>query len=114
VTFRSGQSGDVPLGVYRGVGIVADATYRSIRTPMRPTIYVPMAQRSGSPILQTYFYISVRSANGSPALLPPSVTAALTAMNRDLTLTFRPLARWSTTRWLRIGSSRRSRRSLAC
>jgi predicted permease len=92
LTFRSGQSGDVPLGVYTVAGIVGDAAYRSIRTPMRPTIYVPMAQRGGSPILQTYFYLAVRSASGSPALLTRSVTAALTAVNRDLTLTFRPLS----------------------
>jgi ABC-type antimicrobial peptide transport system permease subunit len=34
----------------------------------------------------------VRAASGSPALLTRSVAAALTAVNRDLTLTFRPLA----------------------
>lgn len=34
----------------------------------------------------------MRSASGSPALLTRGVAAALTAVNRDLTLTFRPLA----------------------
>jgi putative ABC transport system permease protein len=92
LTYRSGQYGDVPLGVRMVAGIVGDAAYRSIRTPMRPTIYVPMAQRGGDPILQTYFYIAVRSASGSPALLTRSVAAALTAVNRDLTLTFRSLS----------------------
>jgi putative ABC transport system permease protein len=92
LTFRSGQSGDVPLGTYTVVGVAGDAAYRSIRTPMGPTIYVPMAQRGGSPILFNNFYISVRSSSGSPALLTRSVAAALTAVNRDLAMTFSPLA----------------------
>jgi putative ABC transport system permease protein len=91
LTFRTGQYGDVPMGVRTVVGIVGDAAYRSIRTPMLPTIYVALAQHGG-PLIQTYFYIAVQSANGSPALLTRSVTAALTAVNRDLTLTFRPLS----------------------
>ena len=91
LTFRTGQWGDVPLGSRTVVGVTGDAVYRSIRSPMRPTIYVPMAQRGNDPILQTYFYIAVRSASGSPALLTRSVTAALTAVNRDLTLSLRPL-----------------------
>ena len=92
LTFRSGQSGDVPLGLYTVAGITGDAAYRSIRTPMGPTIYVPMAQNGGSPILHTYFYLAVRSANGSPALLTRSVGAALTGVNPDLTMTIRPFS----------------------
>ena len=91
LTFRSGQYGDVPLGTYKVVGVTADAAYRSIRAPMQPTIYMPMSQR-GDPLLFNYFYIAVRSASGSPALLTRSVAAALTAVNRDLTMTFRPLS----------------------
>ena len=91
LTFRSGAYGEVPLGQYTVVGIAADATYRSIRAPMKPTIYMPMAQRS-DPLLFTYFFIAVRAASGSPALLTRSVAAALTAVNRDLTVTFRPLS----------------------
>ena len=92
LTYRNGNLGDMPLGTWTVVGIAADAAYRSIRTPMRPTIYMPLAQRGRDPILQTYFYIAVRSASGSPGLLTRSVAAALTAVNRDLTLTFRPLS----------------------
>lgn len=91
LTYRSGQTGDVPLGTWTVVGIAGDAAYRSVRAPMRPTLYAAMKQRGGSPILQTYFYISVRSASGSPALLTRSVAAALTAVNRDLTMTFRAM-----------------------
>ncbi len=36
--------------------------------------------------------VSVRSATGSPALLARSVSAAIAGVNRDLALTFRPLA----------------------
>ena len=91
LTFRSGQYGDVPLGVRTVVGVVGDSAYRSIRTPMRPTIYTPLAQRT-DPLLFTYFYIAVRAASESPALLARSVSAALTAVNRDITMTFRPLS----------------------
>ena len=91
LTYRS-PTGDVALGTWTVVGVAGDAAYRSIRTPMRPTIYAALAQRGHDPILQTYFYIAVRSASGSPELLTRSVMAALTAVNRDLTLTFRPMA----------------------
>jgi len=90
--YRNGFSGDQLLGTWTVVGIAADAAYRSVRTPMRPTIYVALAQRGREPILQTYFYIAVRSASGSPTLLTRSVSAALTAINRDLTLTFQPMS----------------------
>jgi putative ABC transport system permease protein len=92
LTVRSSQVGDVLLGVRTVVGIVSDAAYRSIRSPMRPTIYVPLAQH-GEPLRVTYFHIAVRSSSRSPALLARSVAAALTAVNHDLTLTFRSLAK---------------------
>src|SRR6185295_16571561 len=53
--------------------------------------YLPLAQREGV-IPQDTFYIGLRSAAGSPALLQRSVGAALAAVHRDLTLTFQPLA----------------------
>ena len=91
LTFRTGAGGDVPLGTYTIAGIVADAAYRSLRAPMQPTIYMPITQR-GDPLLFNYFYIGVRAAQGSPALLARSVAAALAGVNRDLTMTFRPLS----------------------
>ncbi len=90
LTFRSGSSGDIPLGARTIVGVTGDAAYRSIRTPMRPTIYLPLAQRE-DPLQFTYFYIAVRSSRGSPALLSRAIAAALTAVNPDMTMTFRPL-----------------------
>ena len=91
LTFRTGAGGDIPLGSYTIVGIVGDAAYRSIRAGMQPTIYMPMTQR-GDPLLFNYFYIGVRAARGSPALLARSVAAALASVNRDLTIALRPLS----------------------
>ena len=90
VTFRD-QSGDHPLGSQTVVGVVGDAVYRSIREPARPMMYTPLAQRD-FPILQTNFYIAVRPSNGAPVSLTRSVAAALTAINPDLRLTFRPVS----------------------
>jgi predicted permease len=72
------------------VGVVSDAVYISFRDGMRPTIYIPLAQRNpGGPTAN--FNISVRSSDGLPAVLPPRVAAALTAADRNLTFTFRPM-----------------------
>jgi ABC-type antimicrobial peptide transport system permease subunit len=52
---------------------------------------MPITQR-GDPLLFNYFYIGVRAAQGPPAQLARSVAAALAGVNRDLTMTFRPLS----------------------
>jgi putative ABC transport system permease protein len=90
VAYRIAHFGDVSLGSKTIVGVVADAVYRSLREPVRPTIYFPLAQLSG-PMLVSSFYLAVRSATGAPAQLTRSVSAALTAVNPDLKLTFRTL-----------------------
>jgi putative ABC transport system permease protein len=72
------------------VGVVSDAVYISFRDGMRPTVYMPLAQRNpGGPTANVN--ISVRSSVGSPASLAPRVAAALTAVDRNLTFTFRPM-----------------------
>jgi putative ABC transport system permease protein len=71
------------------VGYVKDAVYRSLRAPVPPTMYIPIAQQPQPP---SGISISVRAAGGSPALLTNSVAAALTSDNPNITLTFRPLA----------------------
>ena len=71
------------------VGYVEDSVYRSLRAPVPPTMYVPIAQQPEPP---SGISISVRAATGSPALLTKSVAAALGAVNADITMTFRPLA----------------------
>jgi putative ABC transport system permease protein len=88
--FRSGSSGDIPLGTWTIVGVAGDAAYRSIRSPMQPTIYTPLAQRT-EPLLFTYFYIALRSSSVAPATLAHGVAAALKAVNPEIAMTFRPM-----------------------
>jgi putative ABC transport system permease protein len=71
------------------VGYVKDAVYRSLRAPVPPTMYIPIAQQLQPP---SGLSISVRAAGGSPARLTKSLAAALTSVNPNITLTFRPLA----------------------
>jgi putative ABC transport system permease protein len=70
------------------VGYAKDAVYRSLRDPVPPTLYVPFAQEEE---IWSSAAISVRAAAGSPVLLTRSVAAALTGVNRDISITFRPL-----------------------
>jgi predicted permease len=72
------------------VGVVSDAVYVSVRDGVRPTVYIPLAQREDAGPTANVA-ISVRSSEGSPALLAPRVAAALTGVDRSLTFTFRPL-----------------------
>jgi putative ABC transport system permease protein len=90
LTFRSGSSGDIPLGTRTIVGVAGDAAYRAIRTPMRPTLYTPLAQRTEPPLF-TYCYIAMRSSSGAPALLAHGVAASLKAVNPEIAMTFRPM-----------------------
>jgi putative ABC transport system permease protein len=71
------------------VGYVRDAVYRSLREPVPPTMYVPYAQQPDPPSSMS---ITVRAAGGPPALLTRPLAAALSGVNRDLAITFRPLA----------------------
>ena len=70
------------------VGYVRDAVYRSLREPVPPTMYLPYAQQPEPP---SFMSISVRAAGGPPALLTRPLAAALTDVNRDIAITFRPL-----------------------
>jgi putative ABC transport system permease protein len=83
--------GDRPLGSRTVVGIVGDAVYGSIREPVPPTIYYPLAQRDG-PLNLSVFFMAVRSSADSPVLLTRGVAAALTGVNPDLRFTFRLVA----------------------
>jgi ABC-type antimicrobial peptide transport system permease subunit len=70
------------------VGVAADATYLSLRDEAPPTLYVPVAQDVE---LGPSMTVSVRAASGSPALLARSVAEAITAVDRDIAITFTPL-----------------------
>jgi predicted permease len=71
------------------VGVVGDAVYRSLKEPVPPTMYWPLAQRKRPPSDVT---LIVRAAAGLPMSLTKSVAAAVTGVNRDLSLSFRPLS----------------------
>jgi predicted permease len=75
------------------VGVVNDAVYVSVRDGVRPTVYVPLAQLAAEGPRQATasVNISVRPLSQSPALLAPRVAAALTAVDRNLTFTFRSM-----------------------
>jgi putative ABC transport system permease protein len=77
------------------VGVAADAVYRSLREPVPPTFYLPLAQRDGDPAFiapLSSIRLSVRSTHGEPMLLAKSIATAISAVNPNLTVTFQPLA----------------------
>src|SRR5262245_39059387 len=82
-----------PMNQRTIVGVVRDAVYISVRDGIRPTVYLPLAQPDPGPSRgpTSTVSISVRASAGSPAMLAPRVAAALTAVDRNLTFTFRPL-----------------------
>src|SRR4029450_14059214 len=57
------------------------------------TVYIPLAQRDarGPQQVTATVNIAVRASAGSPRLPAPRVAAALTAVDRNLTFTFRPM-----------------------
>ena len=71
------------------VGLAADAVYSVSREPIPPTMYVPLEQRRDR--LPSSITLSVRAAT-LPASLTKSITAAIAVVDRNLVLTFRPLA----------------------
>lgn len=87
--FRQPEYPDRPAFDQEVVGYVQDAIYRSLRAPVPPTMYIPIAQQPEPP---AGISISVRAAGGSPALLTRSVAAALTSITPDLTVSFRTLS----------------------
>jgi predicted permease len=71
------------------VGLAGDAVYHSLRDPVPPTMYFPIPQAHEPP---SSISLSLRAAAGSPVMLTRDVAAAIGDINRDLSLTFRPLA----------------------
>jgi predicted permease len=73
------------------VGLVQDAAFASVRDPVEPTIYRPLAQRLDEKLLTSISNISVsiRAAQGlSPVRLRASVGAAIDGVDRDLAFSF--------------------------
>jgi putative ABC transport system permease protein len=72
------------------VGIVADATYLSLRDAVPPTMYVPLGQQDVTGSF-SFVSLSVRAANGRPALLARAVGDAIARVDPDIAVTFTPL-----------------------
>jgi predicted permease len=88
VRFERGPEGMRAVEI---VGVVEDAAYHSVRDPVPPVMFLPLLQAHADEH-PANLSLSVRAAAGSPALLTRSVAAAVTGVNPDLSLTFRPLA----------------------
>jgi putative ABC transport system permease protein len=72
------------------VGVVADATYLSLRDAVPPTLYVPLAQQNVTGSF-SFVTLSVRAASGRPALLVRSVGDAIARVDPNIAFTFLPL-----------------------
>jgi predicted lysophospholipase L1 biosynthesis ABC-type transport system permease subunit len=74
------------------VGVVEDAVHSSLRYPVSPMLYLPMAQVEWLPsVLVAQVDLSVRSDGVPPLQLARSVAAAIHAVNPDMVVTFRSL-----------------------
>jgi putative ABC transport system permease protein len=74
------------------VGVVRDAVYTSLRQAPPPTMYQPLAQADTTGPGSSSITLNLRAASGSPVLLTRSVAEAIGRIDKDLTLTFRPLS----------------------
>jgi predicted permease len=88
IRFERGPEGITQVEI---VGVVQDAAYRAVRDPIPPVLHLPVAQAHGG-TAPARLSLSVRAASGSPALLTRSVAEAISRVDRDVSLTFRPLA----------------------
>lgn len=70
------------------IGLVGDAVYEGLRDPLTPTMYWAMAQDSTAPSGVT---LTVRTTTPNPVELSRALTAAMLAVNPDLSTSFRPL-----------------------
>lgn len=89
VTLDVPPTGKIPLGSKTIVGVVGDAVYSSLREPVPPTIYVPLAQRAG-PLFFSVFFMAVRPTTASPAQFTQTLSTILHGINPDLRLAPRP------------------------
>jgi len=72
------------------VAIARDAVYENPRDPVRPTVYIPVAQMSARSI-DNGLTLAARAGGGRPELLTRGVIDATRRVNGDLTLTVQPM-----------------------
>jgi ABC-type antimicrobial peptide transport system permease subunit len=75
--------------VFEIVGVVRDAAYRSVREPVPPTLYLPLAQMDEPP---SFVSLSVNAAGLPAATLGRRLVAAIEGVDRNVSVTLRPLA----------------------
>ena len=80
---------DRPASPLQIVGVVKNAVYRNVREPAPPTMYRPLAQAGDFP---PFLGISYTARSGAPLSVTRAVVNAIGQIDRDLTITFRPLA----------------------
>jgi len=74
------------------VGVAADALFLTVRAGVRPLLFVPLAQSAGIGAPgRTAVSLSVRAAGVTAGSLTKSVATALTAIDPNLTFTFREM-----------------------
>jgi predicted permease len=78
-----------PALVFEIVGVVRDAAYRSVREPVPPTLYLPLAQMDEPP---SFVSLSVNAAGLPAATLGRRLVAAIEGVDRNVSVTLRPLA----------------------
>ncbi len=83
---REFRPGEAPK-IMEIVGVVKDAVYNSVRSPIPPTMYLPLTQDDIGP----YVALSVRAKGGSPALLARPLTGVVVGIDPDLNLSFKVL-----------------------
>ena len=84
-TFPDGEFTFTPKAV---VGVVGNAVHESVRGPVRPIVYVPMAQEPLQSIFVAGIFIAVRSEGPSPGRLGRSVAATLASVDPDVRVSF--------------------------
>ena len=87
--FRGGQSAQpAPVEI---VGLARNAHYRTLRQPVLPLVFLPVAQATNREAFP-FATLIIRTQVSDPALLARPLTAAIGSVNRDLSLTFQPYA----------------------
>ena len=82
------EGGTSPIS-YEVIGVVKDAVYSSLREPATATMYEPLAQQT---LQEPSINLSVRAADGSPALLTRPLAEAIAGVDPNLSITFRLLS----------------------
>ncbi len=87
-TLRQPGRPGVPAKTMEIVGVVRDATYRSLRDPAPPTLYLPLAQQDEPPL---FLSLSMRTGQAEPLALSRAVADAIQQVDGNMSVTFRSL-----------------------